>query len=146
MNNGNLYDTNPDNASKGYTIVIGTTGYGKSVLPHGVLIEPSEEELKAEKAERDKDQEKERLRSQAMKQAYIEQGGDLTFIEELLQAADLVPFGNTVPDEKLQQILFILDDHLFFQGLAWGFTDTEIQSELGGWVDENQESIKQIYN
>lgn len=143
-----VYDTNPDQEHKGHTIVIGTTGSGKTQILPGTPVEISDEELLARKAlrqqEEEQETEKERIRNRAMKQTYIDHGGDLTFIEEMVQAAEISPFGIEIPEDKLQQILFILDDSIFFDGLKWDFTDTEIRADLYEWLEENQEQVKEI--
>ena len=148
MTNPIIYDTNPNQDRRDHTLVIGTTGSGKSQLLPGTPVEISEQQLLARKAflqqAAEQQAEDEQIRNRAMKQTYIDHDGDLTFIEEMVQAAEISPFGIEIPEDKLQQILFILDDSIFFGGLKWDFTDTEIRTDLYEWFEENQEQVKEI--
>lgn len=148
MTNPIVYDTNHDEERNGHTIVIGTTGSGKSQFLPGTPVEISEQQLLARKAflqiAAEQQAENEQIRNRAMKQTYIDHDGDLSFIEEMVQAAEIFPFGIEITEDKLQQILFILDDSIFFGGLKWDFTDTETRDDLYQWLDENTDQVKEI--
>ncbi|MFH7409806.1 hypothetical protein D9K79_10635 [Acinetobacter cumulans] len=144
MTNSALYNTNPDDNRSGHTIIFGTTGYGKSQFMSGVPIEYSKEELQEMKSEQDALEEQERKRNLEIKKTYIAHGGDVSFIDDIVKASELVPFDEKIPEDKLSEILFILDDGIFFQGLRWAFDDTEVRSELYQWLEDNQAKIKEI--
>lgn len=148
MTNPIFYDTNPNQERKDHTLVIGTTGSGKTQILPGTPVEISEQQLLARKAflqiAAEQQDENEKIRNRAMKQTYIDHDGDLTFIEEMVQESELFPFDIEFTEDKLQKILFLLDDSIFFDGLKWDFTDTEIRTDLYDWLEQNQEQVKEI--
>lgn len=44
----------------------------------------------------------------------------------------------------IKKIFYELDDGVFFSGLKWGFSDTEVRSELYQWFDSNNSLILNI--
>lgn len=149
VNNSILYNTNPDD-DKSHFIVLGTTGSGESQIIPGAPVEMSDAEINERRAsiqeQQLKEQKQEQHRNKAIKQTYIDHGGDLSFIDESLKAADLIPCDSEISSDTLKQILFELDDSLFYQGLTWGFDDTEVRDDIYIWLglEPNLEKIKQI--
>lgn len=144
MTDLSLDNTYTDDNRPNHTIIFGTTGYGKSEFKPGVTIEYSEEELQEMKSEQDAKEEQEHKRNLEIKKTYIAHGGDVSFIDDIVKASELAPFGEKISEDKLSEILFILDDGIFYQGLRWAFDDTEVRSELYQWLEDNQAKIKEI--
>lgn len=144
MTDLSLDNTYTDDNRPNHTIIFGTTGYGKSEFKPGVTNEYSEEELQEMKSEQDAKEEQERKRNLEIKKTYIAHGGDVSFIDVIVKASELAPFGEKISEDKLSEILFILDDGIFYQGLRWAFDDTEVRSELYQWLEDNQSKIKEI--
>ncbi|HCA5183304.1 TPA: hypothetical protein MW242_002936 [Acinetobacter baumannii] len=143
LENGTL-DMGSFNPDKGHVLVIGTTGAGKSNLMPGTPIEPNEEATKAMEEREKEEQRQECIRNQAIKQTYVDHAGDLSFIDDMVHYAKLTPYDTNIPKEKLIQLLFLLDDDVFFKGLRWGFEDTEVREDLYEWIEQNLEPVKSI--
>ncbi|UYF77380.1 MULTISPECIES: hypothetical protein [Acinetobacter] len=86
------------------------------------------------------------VRNRAIKTTYIEYQGDINFIKDILLASDDLVSNDNITEDMIKKILYELDDDVFFSGLKWGFSDTEVRSELYQWFDSNNSQILNILN
>jgi len=64
----------------------------------------------------------------------------LCVLSDALRAAEIV----RVPNIEQQRILFMmLPANVFGQGVAWGFSDTEVRGQIHEFVAENHEAVTQ---
>lgn len=139
-------ENNTENTKRNreHSLIIGTTGAGKTRILPGAPIEPNEDVIKAMEEREKEEQKQECIRNQAIKQTYVDHAGDLSFIDDMVKYAELTPYDTNLSKEKIVQILFLLDDDIFFKGLRWEFDDTEVREDLYEWIEENQEPVKLI--
>ncbi|MCT9375133.1 hypothetical protein KTJ07_19395 [Acinetobacter baumannii] len=86
------------------------------------------------------------IRNRAIKTTCLEFQGDLSFIKDILLASDDLVNIDNITEDILKKIFYELDDGVFFSGLKWGFSDTEVRSELYQWFDGNNSQILNILN
>ena len=86
------------------------------------------------------------VRNRAIKTTYLEYQGDLSFIKDIILASDDLVNIDDITEDMLKKIFYELDDGVFFSGLKWGFSDTEVRSELYQWFNANSSQILNILN
>ena len=79
-----------------------------------------------------------RDRDLAVKKAYIDHNGDLSFIKKALDDCKLISIDSDLPYEKLAEVFLACDDVVISQGRATDFYDIDM------WFESNHHLISQI--
>ncbi|PNE59911.1 hypothetical protein A8H39_01830 [Paraburkholderia fungorum] len=143
-----------------HVLIIGSTAKGKSRLLEeeakrlGITteelerrLEPSDAEKEQMRMQRDAEEQREEQRLQAIREAtwdaYSDDDSEFSRIHDAL-AATVV---DGVPSASQVKVLFmILPASIIGQGIAWGFTDTEVGDQIYRFVEENDESVRAALN
>lgn len=138
-----------------HLFVIGSTGRGRSsrlmaeATRRGIAydkllkqLEPSEEEKQAMREKEQARAQHELIRLNAVRQAYWTQtdpeDSDLWVLHDALTQID----GLVSPSREQQRIVFfMLPADVIGNGIAWGFSDTEVRSSVWKFVDENKAAV-----
>ena len=140
-----------------HTLVLGTTGSGKSQLLESEAIrqggsvseliqrvEQSPEQKEREKMQQDQRREKKASRLDAVREAYWADSDSADSDLDNLHDALLSIEGITDPTKEQMKIFFMmLPESIIGQGIAWGFEDTEVREDIYRFVEENREAITQ---
>lgn len=145
----------PQGDGQFHTLIIGTSGRGKSVLleeealRRGISydellaeMDPSAETKArwAEERQATANAEARRLHAvcEALWATAPEKGNDLAQLGETLAVLDIVE--NPTADQQ-KALLLMLPGHIVGLGIAWGFDDTEVRDKIYEFVDENREAV-----
>ena len=138
-------------------LILGSTRKGRSRLmeseanrlgiPYEELerrLEPTEEQKERARMRQEERDRHEAQRLDAVRRAYWENTDksdfDLFVFSDALRAAGLA----SDPSIEQQRILFMmLPANVFGQGVAWGFSDTEVRDQVHEFVADNRGAVAQ---
>lgn len=136
-------------------VIIGTTRKGKSVIlaaeaarlgiTYDELLkrmEPTPEQREKERILQEERKQREIARLTAVCEAYwvnsTEDDSDLYVLHDALVCAEIVES----PTEEQQKSLFLmLPSDIVGQGIAWGFSDTEVRENIQSFVEKNRDAV-----
>jgi len=140
-----------------HIMILGSSGKGRSRMLEaeanrlGISYEEMERRLEPTPEQQEKarmrQEERDRHEAQrldAVRRAYWDNTDKsdlaLCVLSDALRAAEIV----RVPNIEQQRILFMmLPANVFGQGVAWGFSDTEVRGQIHEFVAENHEAVTQ---
>lgn len=139
----------------GETVVLGTTGRGKSRLIQaeadrlGITydemerrMQPSEEQLARQRQIDDANRKARAVRLNAMKEAYWANTPKDSSDRHQLRSAIVELGASENPTEaQAKALLMCLPADLFSQAIAWGITDTEVRDSLYTFISENRQLV-----
>lgn len=150
----------PNKTYEGHYLVVGSTGTGKSTtlatLAQSLNIQgkkfeikhPTEEEInEAKKIRQEQEQERRNKEQQQLlktKTTWIDNLDDYYDLHSFQEATSHYLEIEEVTDEQVYKIFLLIDGYLFGQGICWGFSDTEVRSNIWEWVEENKEEIERV--
>jgi len=140
-----------------HIMILGSSGKGRSRMLEaeanrlGISYEELERRLEPTPEQKEKarmrQEERDRHEAQrldAVRLAYWDNtdrsDSDLHVLSDALSVAEIV----RAPSIDQQRILFMmLPANIFGQGVAWGFSDTEVRDQIHEFVAENRETVTQ---
>lgn len=145
-----------DKAGTYHTMILGTTGRGRSVIleqeaaRRGIGVdelmrelEPTEEQKEASRKVEEEQKQREATRLQAVRDAYWA-ASDIDGLEFATIHDSLIEFCS-VDDpthEQHKAVFDLLPSEIIGNGIRWGFNDTEVRDDIYVFVRDNAESVK----
>lgn len=152
---GNLIEV--ANGAAGHTLILAPTRRGKSSILEaeakrlGITLGELEERLQPTVEEKEKvrirqeeEDRRDALRLDAVRQAYWD--GTHADSSEFYVLSDAISGAGIVdsPSRDQQRVLFgLLPQYVIGEGVAWGFSDTEVRGRIHEFVAENREAVVQ---
>ncbi|ANN80848.1 hypothetical protein BAU07_26360 (plasmid) [Bordetella flabilis] len=136
-------------------MIIGPTGKGRSQLLQAEAdrlgisyeelerrLEPTPEQKERARMRQEEEDRRDAQRLDAVRKAYWvntdESDSDLYALSDALSAAGIA----SDPTVEQRRILFMmLPANVIGQGLAWGFSDTEVRGQVHAFVAENRDAV-----
>lgn len=105
-------------------------------------LEPTFEQKEKARMKREEQERREAMRLEAVRKAYWDNtdkaDSDLHVFSDALSVAGIA----TDPTVQQQRILFMmLPAYVFGQGVAWGFSDSEVRGQVHAFVAEHRDAV-----
>lgn len=136
-----------------HTFVIGTTGRGSSrfleaeAARRGISydellksMEPTPEQKEADRIRQEQRRQKKAARLDAVREAYWASTDEAEFdyLHDALTIAEIV---KEPVSAQVKALFMMLPEEIIGQGIAWGFTDTEVRESIHRFVADNREAV-----
>lgn len=140
-----------------HTLIIGHSGRGRSVLleaeaqrlgiPYDELMkrmEPTPEQKEAAKRQEEQLRQKDAERLNAVREAFwANSDPDDSEFYALYDALTFAKIVTEPTSAHIKALFMMLPEDIVGQGIAWGFTDTEVRERVHRFVAENREAVAQ---
>lgn len=140
-----------------HTMVVGTTQSGKSGylqayadrlgISYDELLksmDPTEEQKAAAMALQEQRRKRAETRINAVREAYwagSDTDGDFSDFDNLYDALTISNIVEMPSLEQIKTLFMMLPAEIIGQGIAWGFTDTEVRESIYNFVADNREAV-----
>lgn len=138
-----------------HTMIIGTTGQGKSVLLQaeatrlGITyeellerMEPTAEQKERERMQQEQEDRAEEARLNAVKEAFWantpDGHHDFDQLHDVLVVTDVA---ESPAPEQIKALFMMLPADIIGSALAWGFGDTEVRERTYEFVEQNKQAV-----